>query len=246
MDLLDFPIFHGNIQIPKMVVLATCTIELRMGGFFLDPPISHWQHEPVNLPATKTKVSLNHKTGLLEVYDAETGKLLVVQESPGEIFQKEYESRLVRRILPDGSLVLVEATIDPTKLLDFSFREYSSYVVDIICQKLTEGMSLKRICELDGFPSYSELCRWKRQVPAIDEQLAQSRRDRAEYLRDLAFEEALAIEEDTATSDKGRFEALMKLAGTDDREKYGNAKGTDAVVAPIQILISTGIIRENK
>ena len=212
--------------------------------FLLTPLFPHWQHTRVNTPARKTKVSLNAKTKLLEVYDEETGKLVAIQESPTAIGVSTH--KLVERLLPDGSLVMVEATIDPLVLTDFKFNEYSSYVVDLICEKITEGQSLTAICGTQGFPTYSELCRWRRQHPEISERLQEARRDRAEYLRDLAYKEALAIEEDTATSDKARFEALMKLAGVDDKERFGNAKGEVATAQPIQILISTGIVREEK
>lgn len=200
----------------------------------------------MNLPVQKTKVTLNAKTGLLEVTDATTGKLLAVQESYDDLFNKEYSSRLVERLLPDGSRVMVEATIDPTKLMDFQFKEYAPYVVDLICQKITEGMSLTKVCELPGFPTYAEFCRWKRLVPEIKEQIAQARKDRAEYLRDLAFEEAKNIDEDTAQSDKARFEAMMKLAAVDDKEVYGSSKQVDAGAGSVTIVISTGIDRTHE
>jgi len=62
----------------------------------------------------------------------------------------------------------------------------------------------------------------------------------------MAYKEALAISEDTSTSDKARFEALLKLAGADNKERYGGAKTVDTGTAPIQILINTGIVREEK
>ena len=194
------------------------------------------------LPTRKTKVSLNYETGLLEVYDTETGKLVAIQDSPNAIATTTH--KLVERLLPDGSRVLVEATIDPARLLNFQYKEYSSYVVDLICEKITEGGSLTGICGSQGFPRYSELCRWRRMYPEINDQLRQARRDRAEHLRDMAYQEAIAIDEATVASDKARFEAIMKLAGVDDKEKYGNARVQESESAPIQIIVNTGIIRQ--
>lgn len=198
-------------------------------------------------PKQKTKVSLNARTGLLEVYDVETGKLMAVQESPSALLHSEYHERLVERLLPDGSVVKVEASIDPVRLMDFRFEEYSSYVVDLICEKLATGGSLTKICKMPGFPTYSVLCRWKRQDPSVQERLDEARRDRAEAMRDALYDEALSVEESSVDSTKVRIDAYKYLAGTDDKVKYGGSKGGVEVGATaIQIVVNTGIVRTPK
>lgn len=200
------------------------------------------QH-PNNL---KLKVSLNKATGLLEVVDSESGKLIAIQESPDEGLLRDRREKLVERLMPDGSSVLVESSIDPSKLTKFKFMEYSSYVVDLICQQIVEGESLTDICKKQGFPSYAELCRWKKQVPEIQDQLDQARRDRAEGIRDKAYEEALQVDEDSVDSTKLRIDTLKWLAGTDNKERYGNAKAAVEVTQPLQIIVHTGIVRDLK
>lgn len=192
----------------------------------------------------KTKVSLNKQTGLLEVYEEATGKLVAVQSSPDEDLISARDSRLVERLLPDGSIVLCEATIDPTVLAKFKYKEYSRYVVDLMCEKIVEGMGITEICQLKGYPSYAEFCRWKRQDPEIQKQIDQARRDRAEGLRDKIVKIADNLSERDGDEIKTKIDTYKYLASVDDKQKFGNQKGEAQVVQPIQIVVNTGIVRE--
>lgn len=198
------------------------------------------------LPATKpkTKVSLNNKTGLLEVYCTETGRLLAIQQTMDEALYERRKEIMVERLLPDGSSVLVEPSVDPAQLVGFRHKEYSSYVVDLICQRIVEGESLTKICNgTNGFPTYSEFCRWKKMEPGIKNQVDEARADRAEQMRDQIYAEMQGLDEDNIDSSKARIDALKYLAGTDDKQKYGSAKSEVVAAAPVQIIISTGINR---
>ena len=170
----------------------------------------------------------------------ETGVLVAVQESTDYLPM----SALVERVLPDGTTIRVQEDIDPARLANFKHTVYSSYVVDLICEMIAEGQPLTKICGSPGFPTYSQFCRWKRLDPTVQYRIDEARRDRAERLRDMAYSEALNIENDTVASDKARFEALMRLAGVDDKERFGNARGSTDAMGPIQIMINTGIVRE--
>ena len=203
-------------------------------------------NKPMPVDNVKTKVSLNAATGLLEVYCAETGKLLAVQATPNEEFYAKRRDKLVERVLPNGEVVLVEKTIAPEALNNFKFAEYSSYVVDMICEKITGGMGITKICALPGFPNYSEFCRWKRLYPEIEAQLNQARADRAEQMRDEIYEKMVNVDEDNIDSTKVKIEALKYLAGTDNKQRYGNDKTVVQAAAPVQIIISTGIVREHQ
>lgn len=168
---------------------------------------------------------------------------MAIQESPETMFQTKYHERLIQRVLPDGSLVLVEATIDPTRLLDWQFKRYTPYLVDMICEKITEGMNLTQICRLPGYPTYAELCRWKRGNPDIQAQIEQAKKDRAEHLRDQAMDTIKSLDEDNYSSGKVAIDSLLKLAGADDKEKYGNQKTVAEASVPTVIQIYTGIHR---
>ncbi len=194
----------------------------------------------------KTKVSLNAKTGLLEIYHEETGRLLAVQETCDDRLYRERSERLVERVLPDGSRVLVEASIDPAKLMNFEHKAYSSYVVDLICEKIVGGMSLTQICLLPGFPTYAELCRWKKIAPDIQAQLDEARRDRAEQMRDQLYTHVQNVDEHNYDSTKVKIDGLKYLAGVDDKQRYGSAKADVQITQPIQIVVNTGIVRTPK
>lgn len=193
-----------------------------------------------------TKVSLNRDSGLLEVYDTQTGKLVAIQETPDQLLDNNRRERLVERLMPDGSRVLVEATIDPVKLLGFKFTEYSGYVVDLICEKIVAGGSLTAICKEPGFPTYAEFCRWKRNNPEIQKAIDEARRDRAEFIRDKIYATADKLSDNITDDVKIKLDNLKYLAGTDDRQKYGNQKSEATVVQPIQIVVNTGIVREGE
>jgi hypothetical protein len=197
-----------------------------------------------NLKSRKTKVSLNKATGLLEVIDEETGKLVAIQSTPDEDLLADRREKLVERLLPNGEVVLVQADIDPSRLRAFDFMEYSSYVVDLICEKIVEGESLKTICMSPGFPTYATLCRWKKQVEGIQEQLDQARRDRAEMMRDEAWQIAKDAKEHNVDSSKLKVQTAQWLASTDNKERFGSAKAQVELNQPLQIIVNTGIVRE--
>jgi hypothetical protein len=122
--------------------------------------------------------------------------------------------------------------------------EYSSYVVDLICEKIVEGESLKTICMSPGFPTYATLCRWKKQVEGIQEQLDQARRDRAEMMRDEAWQIAKDAKEHNVDSSKLKVQTAQWLASTDNKERFGSAKAQVELNQPLQIIVNTGIVRE--
>lgn len=52
---------------------------------------------------------------------------------------------------------------------------------DRICQKITEGLSLRKICKLEGIPSTTSVFRWLDANPAFREQYALSKQAQAEH-----------------------------------------------------------------
>ena len=152
-------------------------------------------------------------------------------------------SSLVEHKLQDGSSVWAPTGVNPVVGGERAVM-FSPLVVDLICAKLVEGGALSRICQEGGMPTYATLCAWRRAHKWIDERLEQARRDRAEYLRDQALEEAMGADEDNALAQKLKHDALKWAAGV-DHEKYNPKTKIDAVVsAPTQIIVHTGISRE--
>jgi hypothetical protein len=121
---------------------------------------------------------------------------------------------------------------------------FSPFLIDEMCTRIVEGGSLTKICQAEGFPTYSQLAHWRRTYPWIDEALSRARRDRAEHLRDQALDEALATESGRdAPAQTLKVETLKWAAGV-DHEKYNPKTKIEATVnAPTQIIVQTGIDR---
>jgi hypothetical protein len=74
--------------------------------------------------------------------------------------------------------------------------EYNQEKVDLICDRLADGESLRSICRDSDMPSTGTVCRWLGQNKAFQEQYARAR----ELQADALFDETLDIADD-ATND---------------------------------------------
>jgi hypothetical protein len=70
---------------------------------------------------------------------------------------------------------------------------YTPEIADAICECLVNGESLRRICDRDGMPHPSTLCRWLEGNPAFREQYARAR----ELQADILAAETLSIADTT-------------------------------------------------
>lgn len=195
-------------------------------------------------PDDDTFTVLNEKTGLLEVLSTKTGEVLAVQTSPEDLYQNK-KDRMVRYEI-GGKEIWVENTIDLDLLPSQAFKvQYSKTLVDLICQKIVEGQTLKAICEEPGFPPYHVLAKWRRNHPYCQESIEQARQDRAEWLVEEARE--LVDTPQPMTGDelkkvKEQVEIRKWTASKEAPTKYGN-KVELTGKQPVQFFIETGIRR---
>jgi hypothetical protein len=77
-----------------------------------------------------------------------------------------------------------------------------------ICTKLAEGMSLRSICDIEGMPAVSTVCKWLNEKPSFSEQYAQARKIQAELMAD----ELLDI------ADDGRNDWMLIKRGKEEIE----------------------------
>lgn len=189
----------------------------------------------------------NPKTGLIEIIDMVTGHVRAVQREPFSLLTGHQEV-MVEHMLPSGEKVLLQKGVDPGLLANVRGEPFNQILVDLVCQAVAEGESLTKVCQKPGYPSYTALCRWRRQHPHINDQLDNARRDRAEYLRDKALEEAAGAESrDPIGAHNLRVDTYKWAAGVDDSSKYGPKTKVQAeVTTPLQIVVSTGIVRDDK
>lgn len=197
-----------------------------------------------NLIPPGTYAAKNPSTGLIEIIDMKTGAVLVVQRTHGDLYGTN-RSALVPHILPSGETVLLERGVDPGAVVSTRSWPYSQMTADLICQLVAEGEPITKICNKVGMPPYHIFTRWRRENAGFRDQLEDARKDRAEAMRDLALQEALAADEDSATAQKLKHEAYKWAAGVDDQSRYSpKAKVEGSVAVPIQLVINTGIHRE--
>lgn len=183
---------------------------------------------------------LNKLTGLIEIIDEVSGKILRVQQNSDGI-----EADFTSHQLITGETVLLEKGLGPSDLLGIKHKIFSQVLVDLICQRIAEGGNLTKICKEPGMPSYNTVCSWRRSHPHIIEQLDMSRRDRAEFLRDAAVQEAVdaTSSKDEVIASALRVETFKWAAGVDDVKYSPRAKVDVAMSIPTQIIVQTGIDR---
>ncbi|NSY17251.1 terminase small subunit protein [Neorhizobium sp. AL 9.2.2] len=66
--------------------------------------------------------------------------------------------------------------------------DYSQDMADLICERITQGESLRAICSDDGMPHAGTVCRWLAKHEAFREQYAHARQAQAELMADELLE----------------------------------------------------------
>lgn len=82
---------------------------------------------------------------------------------------------------------------------------YSQELADAICEKLVNGLSLRRVCASDEFPGISTVMRWLRENEAFREQYALAREMQADGLFDEILDIADSQEGDVYVKDGEEF-----------------------------------------
>ncbi len=180
----------------------------------------------------------------IHVIDCKTGDVIIMYAAG----TPKVPTTLELVVLEDGTKIWTqEALVPSTK--NVRRIEFTPIIIDLMCQELLSGKGISDICKLDGFPTYTMFCRWRREHPWIDEALDKARKDRGEVFRDKAIAEA-----DKATSTKDplgahslKVEAYKWAAAVDQPERFSpRAKVETNVASPTQIIIHTGIDRGEK
>lgn len=97
---------------------------------------------------------------------------------------------------------------------------YTEEMADLICEKITEGMSLRKICMLDGFPKSSAVYVWLDRNPEFADKYARAREAATEDM----LEEILEIADNTeldAQDKRVRIDTRKWAMGKLKPKKYG-------------------------
>lgn len=106
--------------------------------------------------------------------------------------------------------------------------EYTTEIGDIICERISEGQSLRKICDEDDMPNKATVFRWLAANKEFSDQYARARETQADTL----FDEVLAIADqydsaaDAVNPDhinraRLRIDARKWMAGKLKPKKYG-------------------------
>lgn len=175
--------------------------------------------------------------GLVEAIDIKTGRVIAVQSTFDDLLKRRSD-RLVKINTPEGP-VWIEKTLNFDMVGRLKAWPYSQLLGDLVCEKVTLGVSLVMACEELGVP-YSIVKKWERESPEFKESLALARKDGAEYSHGKILELAR-----TRGDAKTEIEALKWSAEKNDPERFGNkTKLVGDTSAPITFVIDTGIRRE--
>jgi hypothetical protein len=194
------------------------------------------------LPAPEHLFSQLNDDGLIEIIDELTGQVVAIQSSTDDLLKGKRE-RLIEYTLEDGTKVLIEKGLSLDRLTHRSYA-YSKILADIICQEITEGKSLTKLCKEDKYPSYATVCRWRRENDEFNRSLNQAYAHRADYYHDKVLEEAQeTITKDDAPAQKVKVDAYKWSAEKGNPERYGNRMKVTGDAAPIHLIVDTGIDR---
>lgn len=181
--------------------------------------------------------------GLIEVVDEMTGEVVAIQKSYRDLFKLRSE-QLVEHELEDGRVVFLEKglSLDAYNKRSKAYV-YSETICDIICQRITQGESLTRICKDENMPSYQQVSRWRRRYDHFEMSLRQATEDRGHVMRDMVLAETVGdLSKDEVPAARLRSEIRRWAAEKDNPESYGaRTKVVGDINAPLKLIIETGV-----
>ena len=118
--------------------------------------------------------------------------------------------------------------------------EFSQETADAICEKLVEGISLRRICMAEDMPAASTIFKWLNALPDFAEQYAHAREAQADtladeiidiaddgtndYMADKEEEDGVRYNGDAVQRSKLRVDARKWVAAKLRPKKYGDKR----------------------
>ena len=107
--------------------------------------------------------------------------------------------------------------------------DYTQEIATTICGLMAEGMSLRKICALDGMPDKATVFRWLAKHPSFRDQYAQAQEDRTNAMAEelLEIADQYDAESDNATPDhinraRLRIDTRKWLLAKMRPKKYGD------------------------
>lgn len=117
--------------------------------------------------------------------------------------------------------------------------DYSQDVAAVICQRLTEGESLRKICADEAMPDRSTVLRWLESHEDFAAIHARARESQADYMDDLILDTANASTPESSPADRVKIGAYQWRAERLKPKKYGprlTAELTGPDGGPIRVI----------
>lgn len=190
---------------------------------------------------------LNPRTDLIEVIHISSGEVIALLGEVPDL--KNAPVEFTEIITATGKTIFVQKGIPMDAHIDQKAWNYNNIFSDIICAHIASGMSLKKVSDLKGMPSLGVFYEWKRKYPEFETALNVAYADRADYLSDLAIEEAQKLNPKDCTTEevsavKAKADVYFKGAAHGNRDKFGNTtKVVGDAKNPVVFRIETGIRR---
>lgn len=188
--------------------------------------------------------------GFTRLYCVLTGKVLAILGSREEL--QNHPSEVVEITREDGSKVLVQKGLEGNEhALGVRSGTFSKILLDVICSRIANGESLRKMCDEEGMPSYATISRWRREDPEIRMAFERAFEDHADYtankIIDIAEKAYLdKVDVDQMAAVKHFTENLWKSAAVHKPRQYApNMKISGDANAPLQLIIDTGIRRKS-
>jgi hypothetical protein len=196
--------------------------------------------------------------GAMEEVDLETGEV-VTREKRKTRVNKKGEVTVARRgrkakvdlnthhYIRDqrGRKIWVPKGTDPSHIKR-TVWPFNVVTCDLIAEQIMEGLTIKEIGELEGFPPASTITGWlySGRFPEFAAQVKAARKARAEIYADEVIGIAKTTTKDTVLEDRLKSELYKWGAEVGNPDEFGKrTKVTGDAHQPIAFLIDTGIRR---
>ena len=200
------------------------------GSFWRDMQKTYWR---------------NPETGLVEGID-ESGRVVSIQKSMDVITDAHTKAGFREIKRADGTTVWVQDGLNVTESKSWF---YNPALGGAIASEVAGGSALSTLSKKHEWaPPYAVIARWLVTIPEFKSMIDQAVKDRAlVHLEDVLTTAAdtydrMKNSEDEIAAAKLKVEALKFMSEKGDPDRYGKGKGS--VEANVQIVIDTGIRRE--
>jgi hypothetical protein len=123
---------------------------------------------------------------------------------------------------------------------------YTEELAAQVCNRLSDGEPLTKICSDAGMPTRATVCNWRHAHPDFFAKYARAREDAADIWAERALQAALDADPVTAVANRLKFDGLRWYAGKLGPRQYGDKiQHTGDGGGAISLTIETGVRRSD-